>query len=520
MTSRAVLYARVSTDEQSEEGHSIDAQVRLMREFCARKGWAIVGEYVDAGISGTTVQRPEFQKMLRTAPKRAFDIIVVHKLDRFSRSLVDTLITLSDLSRHAVTFCSASEDFDFTTPIGKVLLALLAAFAQYFIDNLRAETKKGKKERALKGLYNGSVPFGYQAVPKTEGGIPVPHARNAGAYREIIRRLAAGQSGSEIADWLNAQGYRTTGTRGANLFTGDAVLDIANTRFHLGEVSYKGVWRPGKHAAIADAALWEQAQQMIRRRASNRETTKRADRIFPLRKLIYCAECGKGLRGQAQHGKRFYRDMSAARRQCRQPQLVNAAHIEAQLGAYFAKTALPSDWQAQILARFAANADAPRVEAQRRALVNELARARKLYIAGDLDESDWRNEKTRVTRHLDALRPVAAPDMAQAAQLLASIGSLWEQATDAEKLNLAKSLLEKVWIRQRVIVAVEPRAAFYPLFEMLEQSETPPETSNGVTKSQTGATGVGRSSAVAPDTKLKLIVILPPGVSVPRANLS
>lgn len=532
MTVRVVLYARVSTEEQSEEGHSIDAQIRLCRELCARKGWTIVGEYVDAGISGTTVNRPEFQKMLRAARgsggARSFDIIVVHKLDRFSRSLVDTLVTLTELSRDGVSFCSASEDFDFTTPIGKVLLALLAAFAQYFIDNLKAETKKGKKERAFKGLYNGVVPFGYQRVPKDAGGIPVPHPQNASAYREIIRRCARGDSASDIAVWLNTNGYRTTGNRGANLFTGDAVLDIAKNRFHLGEVAYKHVWRAGKHAPLVETEIWENAQRMIRQRATNRETTKRADRVYPLRKLIYCAECGAGLRGQYTHKHRLYRDMAAVRRHCRQPQTVRADKIENELGNYFAASALPRDWRNQILARFASNADAERVKAQRRALTNELARARKLFVAGDLSDDEYSVEKRRIELQLDALQPVEHPDMDKAAALLENVGALWNQATDDEKLNLARSLLTKVWIRDSAIVALEPRAAFYPLFELL-QKETPPDESDGAigdTMSPTGATGVTLSSAYASastsqsattdlTSKFPVIVILPPGV-VPK----
>ena len=520
---RVVLYARVSTDEQADEGHSIDAQIRLLREFCARKGWTIVGEYIDAGVSGTTLRRPEFQRMLKAARSGEFDIIVVHKLDRFSRSLLDTLTMLSELSRGGVSFCSATEDFDFTTPIGKVLLALLAAFAQYFIDNLRAETKKGKRERALKGLYNGVVPLGYLAVPKDEGGVPVPHPQNAGAYREIIRRCVNGESAETIAQWLNTNGYRTSGNRGQNLFTGDGVLDIARNRFHLGEVSYKSVWRPGKHAPLVEVEMWNKAQAELRRRSSYRETTKRADKVYPLRKLVYCAQCGKPLRGQQNHGKRFYRDMSAVRKLCAQPQIVNAELLESQLGEFFARLRLPENWRDQILSRFVSNSDAQQIQAQRRALQNELARARKLYIAGDLDEEAWLKEKNRIQQSLNALQPIEFPDMERAAQLLSTIGVLWTNANDTERLNLAKALLEKIWIRDQRIVALEPRVSFFALFDIL-QKESPSKLldgDNGDLWSPPGATGVNPSSAfnsplhLSTDSTDKIIsqviVILPPG---------
>lgn len=476
---RVAIYARVSTDEQADEGHSIDAQVRLCRELCARKGWIIAAEYVDAGLSGTTTRRPEFQRMMHDARRKEFDIIAVHKLDRFSRSLVDTLTLLAELAHVGISFCSATEDFDFTTPIGRVLLAMLAAFAQYYIDNLRAETKKGKRERALKGFYNGVVPFGYQSVPKEQGGIPTPHAQNADAYREIIRRIMAGQSGREISDWLNANGFRTTGNRGANLFTPDAVIDITKNRFHLGQVAYKGVWRDGKHLPLIDADTWNAAQRVLRARTARRDTGKHSVvRAYPLRQIAYCAECGSVLRGQASHGERKYKDMQAARRACAGPQLIHAETIETELGAYFSAVALPADWRDRALGLFADNADAARNEKQRRALVNELARARRLYIAGDLTDDQWQSEKMRIQSQLDAVQPVAMPDLDKAAALLSSVGNIWQQATDAERANIARALLERVYVRDNKIVALEPRATFYDLFSMLEM-QTPPDESDG-----------------------------------------
>jgi site-specific DNA recombinase len=100
---RAVIYARVSTEEQAEEGHSIDAQLRIVREFCAHRGWTIVGEYVDPGRSGRTLKRPRMQALIADAQLHLFDVVVVHKLDRLSRSLIDTLTLLSDLNKLGVS---------------------------------------------------------------------------------------------------------------------------------------------------------------------------------------------------------------------------------------------------------------------------------------------------------------------------------------------------------------------------------------------------------------------------------
>lgn len=168
--------------------------------------------------------------------------------------------------------------------------------------------------------------------------------------------------------------------------------------------------------------------------------------------------------------------MQAARGACQAAQLVPAEPLESELGAYFAALALPADWRARALSLFSDNADAAKNETLRRSLTNELTRARKLYIAGDLSDDEYRAEKQRIETQLDAVQPVVMPDLDKAAALLANIGAVWSAASDAEKTNLARALLEKVWVKQNKIVALEPRATFYPLFEILElPKETPPD---------------------------------------------
>ena len=162
--------------------------------------------------------------MLADAEAGLIDVVVVHKLDRFARNLRVTLETLERLERAGVGFVSISEQMDFTTPIGKVMLATLAAFAQYYSDNLSAETKKGKAERKAQGLYNGLLPFGLKTNPD---GIPVPDPETYPGLLLAFRLAAEGKSDREVATALNAAGYRTSGNRGRNPFTKDTVCVAA-----------------------------------------------------------------------------------------------------------------------------------------------------------------------------------------------------------------------------------------------------------------------------------------------------
>jgi DNA invertase Pin-like site-specific DNA recombinase len=257
-TLRAAAYRRVSSEEQVE-GYSLDAQTRAIRLYCESHGWSILHEYSDEGKSARTDdlgKRPAFARMLADAEAGRFDVIVVHKLDLFARNLRVTLETLERLDRAGVAFVSIGEQMDFTTPIGKVILATLAAFAQYYSDNLSNKTKKGKHERKAQGLYNGLLPFG---ATKNKDGLPVPDPETYPGLLLAMCTAAQGKSDRDVADALNEAGYRTTGNRGHNLFSKDTVRPILTNRFYLGELpDGDGGWLPGKQAPMLDEDLFEQ----------------------------------------------------------------------------------------------------------------------------------------------------------------------------------------------------------------------------------------------------------------------
>ena len=161
---RAAGYIRVS-DEDQIDGYSLDAQRWAFVEFCRQKGWEIAETYSEEGRSAwveSIAKRPTFRQMLEDAQARKFDVVVTHTLDRFSRNLRVMLDAFHTFVRNDVTFVSITQEIDYSTPEGKLFMTMLGAFAQYFSDALSGHTKKGMKERAQQGLFNGEPPFGYQ----------------------------------------------------------------------------------------------------------------------------------------------------------------------------------------------------------------------------------------------------------------------------------------------------------------------------------------------------------------------
>ena len=159
---RAVGYFRVS-DEDQVEGFSMDAQRRTFHDFCAQKGWEVVGTYDEDGRSAwleSSAKRPVFRQPLEDAQADKFDVAVTHTLDRFSRNLRVMLDAFHVFSQHNVTYVSITQDIDYSTPEGKLFMTMLGAFAQYFSDALSGHTNKGMRERQCRGCSTGSLPSG------------------------------------------------------------------------------------------------------------------------------------------------------------------------------------------------------------------------------------------------------------------------------------------------------------------------------------------------------------------------
>jgi DNA invertase Pin-like site-specific DNA recombinase len=139
-TTRCVIYTRVST----LHGQDCEVQARELREYCARRGWEIVAEFSDTGFSGARASRPALDKMLRSARRREFDVLLVWKLDRLSRSLRHLVNLLSEFESIGLALASLTDAIDFTTPQGKLMFALVSAFGEFERSLIR--------ERILSGL--------------------------------------------------------------------------------------------------------------------------------------------------------------------------------------------------------------------------------------------------------------------------------------------------------------------------------------------------------------------------------
>jgi len=165
MTHRAVIYARVSTGRQAEADLSIPDQLRADRAYCAQQGWPVVREYVDAGVSAKSDNRPEFQNMVDDAIKKNldFDVIVVHSYSRYFRNLFESEFYRRKLLKAGVTIISITQGFG-DGPEGDLMRQIIAAFDEYSSNETSKHVLRTMKENAEQGFVNGIAPFGYRSV--------------------------------------------------------------------------------------------------------------------------------------------------------------------------------------------------------------------------------------------------------------------------------------------------------------------------------------------------------------------
>ena len=160
---RVALYARFSSDNQRSE--SIDAQVRAMEAYCKQHSYVIVNTYVDEAKSATTDRRPAFQQMISDSSSHSFDILLVHKLDRFARNRYDSAVYKRELKKNGVTVYSVLENLD-DSPESIIMESVLEGMSEYYSQNLAREVMKGMRETALQGKHTGGKPpLGYDVDP-------------------------------------------------------------------------------------------------------------------------------------------------------------------------------------------------------------------------------------------------------------------------------------------------------------------------------------------------------------------
>ncbi len=290
---QAAVYIRVSTEEQALEGQSADAQAEILSQYCRSAGISLYKTYSDLGISGKkAADRPGLQALLADSSRALFDLVLVWKISRLSRSLKDLLNIIDLLEKNGVAFSSFSEKFDTSSAVGRMTLQLLGSIAEFERNTIVENVKLGLREYARKGGKTGAV-LGYDNLGK---GLSV-NEKEAALVRHVYDLYVHRQmSFTAIAYYLNKLGFRTK--RGC-LFCSSSVSFVLGNPVYIGYNRHQrshtdSYCVPGGHPPVIDLETWNLAQSMKGDRSAG--IKKRHTAAPLLAGLLHCAFCGKEMK--------------------------------------------------------------------------------------------------------------------------------------------------------------------------------------------------------------------------------
>jgi DNA invertase Pin-like site-specific DNA recombinase len=299
---RCAVYVRKSTEENlNTDFNSLDAQ----RESCesyvqSRKheGWVVLPtDYSDGGFTGANIERPALQRLLVDVEAGRVDVILVYKLDRLSRSLLDFARLVGLFEAHNVSFVSITQSFDSSTPMGRLCINVLMSFSQFereiIGERIRDKVAAAKRRGKFTG---GTPPLGYDV--DSENRRLVVNELEAETVRFIFKRFAELGSPLQLADELNKKGITTKAwmTKHGVFREGKPwhkmhIYRTLYNRTYLGEVIHKENTYPGEHERIVSQRIWDSAHAVIEDNTRTRAKHARSKTPALLRGIIRCGAC-------------------------------------------------------------------------------------------------------------------------------------------------------------------------------------------------------------------------------------
>ena len=316
VNNKVAIYARFSSDNQRSE--SIDAQIRAMKAYCKQHNFVIVNTYIDEAKSATTDRRPAFQQMIADSSNHTFDILLVHKLDRFARNRYDSAVYKRELKKNGVLVYSVLENLD-NSPESIMMEAVLEGMSEYYSQNLSREVMKGMCENALQCKHTGGKPpLGYDL---DEDKHLIINPIEAEAVKTIFHLYYQGYGYSHILSVLNEKGYKT---KVGKDFRRNSLYSILTNPKYQGQYVYNRVAAKqfdgtrnnhqykdiedmviidGGCPQIVEPPIFEAVQKKL---ANNKHYGGRmnAKTNYLLSGKVFCRECGRAMSGNTRYSGR------------------------------------------------------------------------------------------------------------------------------------------------------------------------------------------------------------------------
>jgi site-specific DNA recombinase len=316
---RCAIYTRKSTEEGLEQDfNSLDAQRECAEAYILsqrQEGWTLVSQrYDDGGFTGANLERPALRQLTADIEARQVDCVLVYKVDRLSRSLLDFARLMEVFDKRGVTFVSVTQQINSHSPMGRLTLNVLLSFAQFEREIISERTRDKQSAARRKGKWTGGFPvLGYDSDLQARR--LIVNETEAEQVKEIfaifLRRgsLVATLEDTRRRGWtLKSWTTRKAKPHVGRPFDRPALVRLLTNVLYIGEVNHKGKIYPGEHEAIVNRTTWTMANDLLKSRGHRTEKVKRNRHGAILQGLLKCASCGSGMvPAYTTRGSRRYR---------------------------------------------------------------------------------------------------------------------------------------------------------------------------------------------------------------------
>ncbi len=496
---RFAIYARYSSDMQNEI--SLEDQEAVCRQAVADRGGVVVAVYKDGAKDGWNLDRNGFQEMRAAAARGKYDALMMWKFERLARDHEQTVMVKMLLRREygLKLYCveGFSEDDD-NSPYAAMMEQMLAVFSAFYSRNLSSDTKRAKRQRAIRGEFNGSVaPIGYMLVTASEATEDRPAGlylvlRVAAVVRRAFLKYATGlYSDSEIAVWMNSQRVIQDLRAGQQPINKEMVRDMLQNRLYTGRVPYaeteysetlgegkkssrgRKEWFEGKHQGFISDDLFEQCQ-LVRANLARRKKAPSQHRTYILHDRVYCAQCvankPHGLVDDnygkmrpfwhKQNEKAYYRCRARERgyEPCGQG-FMDVETLDEQVVAILSNLRIPDGFRDRV-------EDAVQSRVENGAALDRMEEIRRIieridfrWDQGYMSPEEYIEKREQLERELESLRPIDYDELIEAADLIENFGTYWDACETVHKPEEARKqlldkIIERVFVHDGQVLAV------------------------------------------------------------------
>lgn len=455
----AVGYCRFSSENQAD-GFSIEAQKNAIKEFCKKEGHQILRFYVDEAKTGTTTEgRTSFLEMLDDSKKKQFELVIVHKLDRFARSRIDSAISKQVLKENGVKVISVLEHLD-DSPESIILESVLEGMNEYYSQNLSRETKKGQRVAVAKGRVLGTVPYGYTTDQDKK---PVIVPEEASVVKTIFNQFADGIQLATIARLLKERGIKT---RAGNDFSLCSITIIIKNPFYTGDYKFGDNIYPNFCEPIIDRELFNKCQTRFKPRIRHKDKGS----LYLLTGILFHS-CGQAMTGYKSYKKgkvyQYYRCRNKEPNGFIKKDIAEKTIVDCLLTFLSEEKILKdlSEALSKKIKQTSQSKDAAQLKKQINDLKEQDSKLLDLYLSGTIDKALYTAKKTTIDNSIK----LYSNQLSACLNAIKFTPSALKMAFDYYKFKIKNSLLESNSIQAIITTFVKKVVLFDDRFEITFQ---------------------------------------------------